>query len=200
MIGETALNQDFEALLDYLRRTHGFDFGGYKRSSLMRRVERRMQQLDGIATFDHYLDFLQVHPEEFTALFNTILINVTAFFRDTAAWDHLSAVAIPRLLAGRAEDDEIRVWSAGCASGEEAYSLAMVLADALGVDAFRRRVKIYATTSTTRRWRGPARARTPPRRSPVCPTSASSATSSPREAASYSGRSCAAPSSSAAMT
>jgi two-component system CheB/CheR fusion protein len=145
VIGEAALNQDFEALLEHLRKTHGFDFSGYKRSSLMRRVERRMQQLDGIATFDHYLDFLQVHPEEFIALFNTILINVTAFFRDAAAWEHLSDVAIPRLLSTRAQDDEIRVWSAGCASGEEAYSLAMVLADALGVDAFRRRVKIYAT-------------------------------------------------------
>jgi two-component system, chemotaxis family, CheB/CheR fusion protein len=87
----------------------------------------------------------RVHPEEFTQLFNTILINVTGFFRDTAAWEILTAEVIPQLVAGKRPHEPIRVWSAGCASGEEAYTLAIVLAEALGLESFRQRVKIYAT-------------------------------------------------------
>ena len=135
---------DFEALLIYLKESRGFDFTGYKRSSLMRRVNRRMSQV-GIAGYADYLDHLQVHQDEFTALFNTILINVTGFFRDPDAWEYLRAEVLEPLVATRPADTPIRIWSAGCASGEEAYTLAMALAEAVGVDAFRERVKIYAT-------------------------------------------------------
>ena len=133
---------DFEALLGYLRERRGFDFTGYKRPSLVRRVRRRMAEVD-IDSFAEYQDHLEVHPDEFTPLFNTILINVTSFFRDRAAWDHLRDHLLPDLLAGAGP--VIRVWSAGCASGQEAYSLAILLADALGAEEFRRRVKVYAT-------------------------------------------------------
>ncbi|WP_250035328.1 CheR family methyltransferase [Paractinoplanes maris] len=134
----------FEALLIYLKESRGFDFMGYKRSSLMRRVNRRMGQV-GAATFQDYTDYLQVHPDEFAALFNTVLINVTAFFRDTDAWSYLSKEVLEPLLAAKPDDSPIRVWSAGCASGEEAYTLAIVLAELLGLEAFKERVKIYAT-------------------------------------------------------
>lgn len=134
----------FEALLRYMRDSRGFDFTGYKRTSLMRRVRHRMNQA-GFESYEQYLDHLQASPDEFNALFNTILINVTAFFRDPAAWEYLREEVIPSLLAERGPNDPIRVWSAGCASGQEAYTLAMVLAEALGPDAFRQRVKIYAT-------------------------------------------------------
>jgi two-component system, chemotaxis family, CheB/CheR fusion protein len=134
----------FEPLLDYLRRTRGFDFAGYKRGSLTRRITRRMQMI-GLEEVEDYLDFLEVHPEEFTLLFNTILINVTSFFRDPPAWDVLSKEVIPRLLAGKLDEAPIRVWSAGCSSGEEPYCLAIILAEALGEKAFLQRVKIYAT-------------------------------------------------------
>ncbi len=140
----TEPDPQFEALLLYLKETRGFDFTGYKRSSLMRRVNRRMAQA-GVDDYAQYLDFLQVHQEEFTALFNTILINVTAFFRDTEAWEYLRAEVVPQLLAARSPDAPLRVWSAGCASGQEAYTLAILLAEVLGVEEFRRRVKIYAT-------------------------------------------------------
>jgi two-component system, chemotaxis family, CheB/CheR fusion protein len=80
----------FEELLAYLRDARGFDLTGYKRSSLTRRIERRMAQLSIVDCGD-YLDYLQVHAEEFTALFNTILINVTGFFRDPDAWTALQA-------------------------------------------------------------------------------------------------------------
>ncbi|MFI7603180.1 CheR family methyltransferase [Actinoplanes sp. NPDC049681] len=138
------IDPDFEALLVYLKESRGFDFTGYKRSSLIRRVNRRMSQVEA-ADFPEYLDFLQVHPEEFTSLFNTILINVTGFFRDSDSWEYLRSEVLESLVATRAADSPIRVWSAGCASGEEAYTLAITLAEILGVDAFRDRVKIYAT-------------------------------------------------------
>jgi two-component system CheB/CheR fusion protein len=140
----TTTDDSFEALLTYMRDSRGFDFTGYKRSTLMRRVRHRMAQVDH-ETFEEYLDVLQASSGEFSALFNTILINVTAFFRDPDAWDYIATDVIPRLLAERGPDNPIRVWSAGCASGQEAYTLAMLLAETLGADSFRRRVKIYAT-------------------------------------------------------
>jgi two-component system CheB/CheR fusion protein len=138
----TGPDPDLEGLLVYLRERRGFDFTGYKRPSLSRRIRRRMAEV-GVVSFGEYQDFLEVHPDEFTPLFNTILINVTSFFRDTAAWDHLREALLPGLIAGAGP--VIRVWSAGSASGQEAYSLAVLLADALGADEFRERVKIYAT-------------------------------------------------------
>ncbi|WNG90126.1 CheR family methyltransferase [Mycobacterium sp. ITM-2016-00317] len=134
----------FEALLRYIRDARGFDFTGYKRTSLMRRVRHRMDQA-GFTTFEEYLDTLQASADEFAALFNTVLINVTSFFRDPAAWDYLRKEVVPTLLAERSTTEPIRVWSAGCASGQEAYSLAMILAEEMGVEEFRQRVKIYAT-------------------------------------------------------
>jgi two-component system, chemotaxis family, CheB/CheR fusion protein len=136
--------QEFEALLDYLKHNRGFDFTGYKRSSLQRRVGKRMQGLR-LERYSDYVDYLEVHPEEFAQLFNTVLINVTAFFRDAAAWDFLVASVLPAVIAAKKPQDLIRVWSAGCASGEEAYTLAIVLAEILGLESFRERVKIYAT-------------------------------------------------------
>jgi len=136
--------QELEALLEYLKHHRGFDFTGYKRSSLRRRVGKRMQFLR-LERYSDYLDYLEVHPEEFIELFNTILINVTGFFRDASAWDYLATDVLPLLIAEKKSQDPIRVWSAGCASGEEAYTLAMMLGEALGLENFRRRVKIYAT-------------------------------------------------------
>jgi two-component system, chemotaxis family, CheB/CheR fusion protein len=138
------LDPDFETMLEFLRDVRGFDFTGYKRPSLMRRVCRRMEQVQ-IERFADYQDFLTFNADEFTALFDTILINVTGFFRDAEAWTQLSTTVVPEMLKGLPEDDPIRVWTAGCASGEEAYSIAMALAEALSPEVFRDRVKIYAT-------------------------------------------------------
>jgi two-component system CheB/CheR fusion protein len=134
---------DFESLLNHIKEQRGFDFTGYKRASLARRVQRRMAAV-GLSAYGDYLDFLLVNPDEFTQLFNTILINVTGFFRDAEAWTHLREELLPPLLAQR-DGQPIRAWSAGCASGEEAYTLAMTFAEILGVEEFRERVKIYAT-------------------------------------------------------
>ena len=132
------------ALVEYLKRGRGFDFTGYKPASLERRVQKRMQSL-GLGEYTDYVDYLEVHPEEFEILFNTILINVTAFFRDSGTWEFLADEVLPQLLQRRTNGAPIRVWSAGCASGEEAYSLAMLFAEALGPTVYRERVKIYAT-------------------------------------------------------
>jgi two-component system, chemotaxis family, CheB/CheR fusion protein len=143
-VAEPAIDRDLEVLLDYLRRSRGFDFTGYKRTSLSRRIEKRVHAV-GADGYLSYLDHLEVDPEEFIRLFNTILINVTSFFRDPPTWEFLAAEVLPALLADKDDGEPIRIWSAGCASGEEAYTLAMVTAEAMGADAARERVKIYAT-------------------------------------------------------
>ena len=133
-----------DPLLEYLQRTRGFDFSGYKRSSLERRILKRMDEV-GAKDYVEYRDRLEVQPDEFALLFDTILINVTSFFRDGPAWDYLAAEVLPALLSGMDGDEPMRVWSAGCASGEEAYSVAILLAEAMGEQAYLERVKIYAT-------------------------------------------------------
>jgi two-component system CheB/CheR fusion protein len=134
----------FEALLEFLKRSRGFDFTGYKRTSLERRFRRRMDSI-GCTSYGDYLDYLEVHPEEYEQLFDTLLINVTEFFRDAASWQHLQTEILPDLLAVTDADEPLRVWCAGCATGQEAYTAAIVLAEVLGKDAFLERVKIYAT-------------------------------------------------------
>jgi len=116
MMAHASEHTGFERILEYLRQTRGFDFTAYKRTSLIRRVRRRMQMVD-VKEFDAYLDFLQVHPDEFVSLFNTILINVTPFFRDSEVREALRATVIPEVVASRNGDGPIRVWSAGSASG-----------------------------------------------------------------------------------
>src|SRR3954465_10960729 len=136
--------EQFQELLDYLKRTRGFDFSGYKQTTLRRRIEKRIAAV-GCAGFTEYQDHLEVNPREFTQLFNTILINVTSFFRDPGAWDFVAREVVPGMLENHPRNQPIRVWSAGCASGEEAYTIAMILAETMGDDAFKARAKIYAT-------------------------------------------------------
>jgi two-component system CheB/CheR fusion protein len=137
-------DKGLEPLLEHLKEARGFDFSGYKRATLERRIRKRMSEV-GIVDYDSYEDYLEANPREFAELFNTILINVTGFFRDEDAWDYLASEIVPRVIEEVPEEEQIRVWSAGCASGEEAYTIAIVLLEAMGEEAFKRRVKIYAT-------------------------------------------------------
>ncbi|MFI6517986.1 CheR family methyltransferase [Spirillospora sp. NPDC050679] len=139
--GDQAGLQD---VLKLLHASRGIDFSGYKNSTLIRRVNRRMAALN-LDTYADYCDLLEVQPEEFARLLDSLLINVTGFFRDRPAWQAVVDKVLPRLLADKPPGTAIRVWSTGCATGEEAYTLAIVLAEALGIQAFRERVKIYAT-------------------------------------------------------
>jgi two-component system CheB/CheR fusion protein len=135
----------FEQLLEFLRDERGFDFTGYKRPSLMRRITKRMQEANLDGDYGVYRDYLGHHPDEFAHLFDTILINVTSFFRDAPAWEFIAKEVVPRLIELRTPNDPLRLWSTGCSTGEEAYTLAIVFAEALGPEDFKQRVKIYAT-------------------------------------------------------
>ncbi len=137
-------NPDLEALLEFLKEDHGFDFTGYKRGTLARRIKRRMQDVH-VDDYSQYIIYLQTNPNEYELLFNTILINVTEFFRDPEAWEFIAKEVVPRILSNKDDGEMIRVWSAGCSSGEEPYTIAMILCEALGEVIFKERVKIYAT-------------------------------------------------------
>jgi two-component system CheB/CheR fusion protein len=126
----------FETLLEFLRDGRGFDYTSYRRPSLVRRFEKRLQAV-GAKDYEEYRDFLETHPDEYSDLFNTILINVTGFFRDREAWDLLGEAVIPAILDSKDDRTQVRVWSAGCATGEEPYTVAMLLSELLGEDAFR---------------------------------------------------------------
>ena len=144
MAPANAEDPSFKDLLGYIKRTRGFDFSGYKRTTLARRIVKRMQEV-GVGTYADYLDLLEATPDELATLFNTILINVTCFFRDPPIWDYVREELVPQLLDRAGARAPIRVWSAGCATGEEPYTLAMVLAQALGEEQYLQRVKIFAT-------------------------------------------------------
>jgi two-component system CheB/CheR fusion protein len=113
-----------------LRHQTGHDFSLYKRSTVYRRIERRMglHQIDGIAG---YVRYLQENPGETELLFKELLIGVTSFFRDPAAWEYLRKKAIPAMLSAHPTGAAFRAWVAGCSTGEEAFSLAMVFKEAV---------------------------------------------------------------------
>jgi len=141
-------NGELETLLEYLYERRNFDFRGYKRASLTRRIFKRMMMIN-VEDYQRYVEVLEANPGEFAELFNTILVNVTSLMRDKDDWEALAARVIPVIVGSKASGEPIRIWSAGCASGEEAYSLAVLFATAMGEDRFRRLVKIYATDADT---------------------------------------------------
>jgi two-component system CheB/CheR fusion protein len=115
-----------DAVLAVLRVQLGPDFRGYRKSTLLRRVQRRMG-VCGVTDLGEYRDYLRENPEEARALLQDLLIGVTAFFREPAAWDNLASEVIAPLMRGHEGPDPIRVWVPGCSMGKEAYSLAMLL-------------------------------------------------------------------------
>jgi two-component system, chemotaxis family, CheB/CheR fusion protein len=127
-----------------LRSRTGHDFTFYKDRTFQRRVERRMQVRLASGLGD-YVECLQKEPDEVSALFRDLLIGVTNFFRDAAAFQALETQVIPKLFEGKAGDDEVRVWVPGCATGEEAYSIAILLRERLETLAEVPKVQIFAT-------------------------------------------------------
>jgi len=116
-----------QGILGLLWNRTGHDFCDYKDSTVLRRIERRMQ-VHHVESLGQYLDFLRTHPPEAQALLKSLLISVTQFFRDGDSWDALAENVIPELLEGDPEEN-VRVWVPGCATGEEAYSIAILLAE-----------------------------------------------------------------------
>jgi len=119
-----------EKVIVLLRSQVGHDFSLYKKSTLSRRIERRMG-LHQLTRIEDYLRYLRENPKESELLFNELLIGVTSFFRDTPVWDQLKAEVIPGLLASYPNGAVLRAWIPGCSTGEEAYSLAMVFKETL---------------------------------------------------------------------
>ena len=135
-VGKETHEEKSESALEkavILLRAHtGNDFSLYKRNTLYRRIERRMG-IHQIAKMPAYIRYLQDNSQELDLLFKELLIGVTNFFRDPEAWETLRTKAIPALLEGRTTGHVLRAWVPGCSSGEEAYSLAIVLREAIDV-------------------------------------------------------------------
>src|SRR5216684_300376 len=137
-------NSTLKDLIQELAQERGVDLRGYKITTLERRVNRRMQQL-GLHSYDEYLSYIRTKPAENNDLLNTVLINVTRFFRDPPAWQVLEESVLPALFKDRPSGSSFRVWCAGCATGEEAYSVAILLFDFLGARVSEFDIKVYAT-------------------------------------------------------
>ncbi|MBK5102663.1 MAG: PAS domain-containing protein [Burkholderiales bacterium] len=133
-----------ESVLDLVRGRRGYSFSGYKRSTLLRRVLRRMG-LRSIERWDHYVDMLHKNPAEIDALFRDFLIGVTEFFRDPDAWNILQSEVITALVHAKPMAEPIRVWVPGCATGEEAYAIAMLLLENLKLIGKHCPVQVFAT-------------------------------------------------------
>jgi two-component system CheB/CheR fusion protein len=134
----------FREILIVLRTRTGHDFKHYKRASMLRRIERRLQ-INGLTDLEHYRDFLHLYPAETKALLQDLLVSATHFFRDRDAYETLRTDVLPLLFAQRAADEPVRVWVSGCATGEEAYSIAMLLHEASVGSAARAPFQVFAT-------------------------------------------------------
>lgn len=131
-------------ILSYLRSRTGQDFSGYKRATLLRRIARRMQ-VTHTERMEQYLAYLRDHPDELQALFNDLLISVTSFFRDPDAYAALAKQVIPRLFDHQSRDQIVRVWVPACATGEEAYSIAILLLEEAARREVRPDIQVFAT-------------------------------------------------------
>jgi two-component system CheB/CheR fusion protein len=133
-----------ETIFFLLRSRTGHDFSQYKRNTINRRVERRMA-VHQIERLSDYVRYLQLTPSEVDALFHDLLIGVTNFFRDAEIFDEIQKLVIPRLFAGKAPGSAIRIWVPGCSTGEEAYSLAMLLRERMEDLKENFKVNLFAT-------------------------------------------------------
>ena len=136
-----------EALRDIMALLRGYsknDFRHYKRATVLRRIERRLH-VNSLPDLPTYRDYLREHPEESKPLLQDMLISVTNFFRDHNAFEALERIALPELLENRSNEDDLRAWVAGCATGEEAYSIAIVLREQLDQKNLTCDLQVFAT-------------------------------------------------------
>jgi two-component system, chemotaxis family, CheB/CheR fusion protein len=141
--------QTLHKIFILLRDRTGNDFALYKESTILRRIERRMH-VHQIEHLRQYVQFVRANPHELDALFQELLIGVTSFFRDPQAFEALLQKALPALVENKSEGATLRAWVAGCSTGEEAYSLAMLLKEYLTQRKLRLNVQIFASDVDTR--------------------------------------------------
>jgi two-component system CheB/CheR fusion protein len=139
-----AENTGLTLVFQLLRKTTGVDFAHYRQSTILRRMQRRMV-VHKIDKMEEYVKYLQGNPSELKALYRDMLINVTSFFRNPRAFDVLKSHVFPAILRNRAADAAIRIWTPGCASGEETYSIAIALLEFLGDKASQTAIQFFGT-------------------------------------------------------
>ena len=144
--GETPFPRDefMASVFEVLRERTGHDFGYYKINTVLRRLQRRMQVLDLVSP-ERYLEVLRESPTEANTLFQELLINVTSFFRDPEVFDALRRNVIPRIVRNAGKDRPVRIWVPGCSSGEEAYSIAILLCEEAARQKYQPELQIFAT-------------------------------------------------------
>jgi two-component system CheB/CheR fusion protein len=141
----TAANENgLHSIFQLLRRTIGVDFTHYRQTTILRRIQRRMvvHKLDKL---DEYVKYVQTNPPEIKALYQDMLINVTSFFRNQAVFDAMRTEVFAKIVKSRRPDEAIRIWTPGCASGEETYSVAITLLEFLGDKASQTPIQLFGT-------------------------------------------------------
>lgn len=142
---DDAEEQTLLRFLADLRSRSGIDFSNYKRPTIMRRLTRRMAAVR-VTSVPEYVNYAMRNPEEYERLTSSFLIKVTEFFRDPELYETLAQEVLPRLIQDAVDRQrELRIWSAGCATGEEAYSLAILLCEVMGDDLASYNVRVFAT-------------------------------------------------------
>ena len=141
---EPLIEGGLNAIFHLLRRSTGVDFTQYRQSTILRRIHRRMV-VHKLEAMKEYVKYVQSSPAEIKALYQDMLINVTSFFRNPAVFEGMKAEILPLILKNRGTDATIRVWTPGCASGEETYSVAIVLLEFLGGRGSRTSVQLFGT-------------------------------------------------------
>jgi two-component system CheB/CheR fusion protein len=143
-VSATNIQHQVQKVFSIIRNATGYDFAQYKRTTIFRRIERRLavHQIDKLAD---YIMYMQKNPLEIEALFKDLVIGVTSFFRDPEAYQVLEEKVLPQLLHGKNPDDVIRCWVVGCSSGEEAYSMAVIVSEAMEKFKKHINVQIFAT-------------------------------------------------------
>lgn len=140
------MNQELEKILSYLNEKRGFDFSGYRPPMIERRVGKRLLAVKS-ANFREYLSYLEEHPEELNSLIDVLTINVSRFFRETLTFEYIAARVLPAIVLRKAGslDHSLRVWSAGCSTGDEPYSLAILINELMKKEDLKLDLNIFAT-------------------------------------------------------
>ena len=139
-----AENTGLTLVFQLLRKTTGVDFTHYRKTTILRRIQRRMV-VHKIEKMEEYLKYIQTNPAEIKSLYQDMLINVTSFFRNPRVFDALKSHVFPAILKNRPADATIRIWTPGCASGEETYSVAIALLELLGEKASQTNIQFFGT-------------------------------------------------------
>ena len=144
LAGETGISKQLATIFRTVKAKTGHDFSSYKENMVLRRIERRLAAT-GLEDITAYVALLKKDPQEALLLCQDLLIGVTSFFRDPEAFDTLRREVFPRIFADREDDDPVRIWHAGCSTGEEAYSMAILIREYLAENTLTATVKIFAT-------------------------------------------------------